>query len=132
MLGARVEHLAPKAASLDAISAKTGESGLRETSYELTGSATGLIEWMAVNQWIYRTSPTSPWQPFASKTSGKDGKGPAYLVKRERPARHREDRTYCQTMITPRGRAKLSELLAQGGLPLSASRKGQWRPPLKA
>lgn len=115
-LGAKVERLAPKADAHDLLAAKIGEAGLMETSRALTGRAMALIEWMKDNKWIYRSNYTGPWLPYADKLVA------GYLVVRERAEKHREDRSHPQTMVTPKGRAKLAEILSQGDL-LTGNRK---------
>jgi Rha family phage regulatory protein len=127
-LGAKVERLASKADAFDLLSAKTGESGLMETSRELTGRPMALIELLKVWKIIFRESETSAWQPYARYGES----GAAYFAVRERPDRYRENVSHPQCMVTAKGRAWIAELLGQTGLPLPASRKGKWRPPLKA
>lgn len=109
-LGAKVEHFADKAETLDRIAARDGEAGLQQTSKEITGKANALIDWMSRNGWLFRRNDNSAWIGRQDKIDS------GYLVVRERPSKQREDRTHPQTMVTPKGRVKLASLWNQGDM----------------
>jgi prophage antirepressor-like protein len=110
VLGAKVENLAPKAAALDLIAAKTGEENLSDCAKTLGQRPGRMFDWWAVNGWLFKRRDGGPWRANQAKIEA------GLLVQRERPDRTRPDRSHVQVMVTPKGRAKLAELLTQGDM----------------
>lgn len=117
MLGAQVEHLAPKAAALDLIANKSGAESVSTTAKGLRIRPGDLFAWLDNNGWIFRVRDGAPWRGYQTKIDA------GYLTVRETPDRTRDDRTFMQVMVTPKGRARIAELLTQGDLLQSGAKR---------
>lgn len=104
-------EMAPKAAALDRISAKDGESSLQQASKELFGRANAIFPVLHAIGWIYRRDTWCPYQEYVSR---------GFLAVREIECPDGKARS--QTVITPKGRAKLAEGLS--GLRQAAAAPG--------
>lgn len=116
-LGAKVEYLAPKAAALDLLAGKKGDESISTTAKALGMRPGHLFQFLDSKGWIFRARDGAPWRAYQAKLDA------GYLVVRETPDRTRDDRTFPQVMVTPKGRAKLAELLTQGDLLQSVSKR---------
>jgi anti-repressor protein len=110
-LEADVALLAPKAAAHDLLSTKTGEENITTCAKALGRRPGWMFDWLSLNGWTFRARDGAPWRAYQSKIEG------GYLAHRERPDRTRDDRSFVQVMVTPKGRAKLAELLARSDAP---------------
>lgn len=110
MLGARVEHLAPKAAALDLIANKSGSENISTTAKGLRVRPGDLFAFLDEKGWVFRARDGAPWRAYQAKIDA------GYLAVRETPDRTRDDRSFMQVLVTPKGRAKLAEMLTQGDM----------------
>jgi anti-repressor protein len=117
-LGAKVEHLAPKAAALDLIADKSGAENISTTAKGLRIRPGELFTFLNNKGWVYRAHDGAPWRAYQAKIDA------GYLVVRETPDKTRDDRTFMQVLVTPKGRAKLAEMLTQGDMLRSNTKRG--------
>lgn len=117
MLGAKVEHLAPKAAALDLIAAKSGAENITTTAKGLRMHRGDLFAFLDNKGWIFRSHDGAPWRAYQAKIDA------GYLTVREMPDKTRDDRSFMMVMVTPKGRAKLAEMLTQGDMLQSGSKR---------
>jgi Rha family phage regulatory protein len=101
-------RLAPKAAALDLLATKTGDENITTTAKGLKMHPGDLFQWLDKNGWIHRTHPGAPWRAYQTKIDA------GLLVVRETPDKTRDDRSFMQVLVTPKGRTKLALLLSQG------------------
>lgn len=97
--------LAPKAAGLDRLAARNGAENISDTAKALGKRPGFLFDWLHDHRWIFRRHDKAPWRGFQDKLDS------GLLVHVERPDKRREDRTFTVCLVTPKGRARLAELI---------------------
>ena len=105
-----IQVLAPKAAALDRLAASTGSLNITSTAKVLKIPPGKLFERMDRLGWIYRRQPGAPWVAYQARIDA------GLLEHAEYPDGRRPDRTFSVVMVTPRGRAKLADLIERDRL----------------
>lgn len=103
----QVQEQAPKVAALDRIASAYGALCLTDTAKALQMRRGDLIQWMQEHSWIYKR-PGTAWLPYQPRVQS--GLLVLKVVTRGDAA---ETRLYDQTLVTPKGLARLSELLGR-------------------
>jgi anti-repressor protein len=111
---ASVAALAPKAAALDRLAAKRGSENISDTAKALGMRPGQLFDWLPAHRWIFRRHEKAPWRGFQDKLDA------GLLDHVESPDPYRPDRSFTTCMVTPKGRARLAELLEREQRSLTA------------
>lgn len=103
----QVQEQAPKVEALDRIASARGALCLTDAAKALQVRRTDLIQWMQQHTWIYKRQGTA-WLPYQPRVAS--GMLTLKVVTRGEGA---EERLYDQVLVTPKGLARLGELLAK-------------------
>ncbi len=107
---AKVVEMTPKAEAFDRLDAAEGSHTVRPASKMLEYPERKLTKWLEINRWAFRQSGKGPLQAYVEKRNA------GYLDHRLetfKDAETGEDRTRIQMVITPKGMARLAQLLPQ-------------------
>lgn len=101
----QVAEQAPRVAALERISSARGAVCLRDAAKALDMRPSDLIAWMQQHSWIYKRPGTS-WKAYQPRiTTG------LLTMKVVTRGEGESERLYDQVLVTPRGLARLAELL---------------------
>lgn len=103
----QVQDAAPKVAALDRIASARGALCLTDAAKALQVRPSDFIQWMQEHAWIYKRAGTA-WLPYQPRV--RDGLLVLKVVTRGTDA---DARVYDQTLVTPKGLARLGELMAR-------------------
>lgn len=109
---AKVIEMAPKAEAFDRLDTAEGNLTVRPACKVLGIMETKLTKWLELNGWAFRQNGRGPLQPYAAKRLG------GFL---DLKLRHYEDpktgeaKTEATMVVTPKGMAKLAQLLPVEG-----------------
>lgn len=107
----RVEALSPKAAALDRLTDAEGALCITDAAKALGQPPRKLFTWLEHNSWIYRRPGGSHWIGYQARiTAGLLEHKVKRIERRDQP--DQPPRFVEQVLITPKGVAKLAELLA--------------------
>ena len=104
--------MAPKAEAFDRLDTAEGNLTVRPACKVLGIMETKLTKWLELNGWAFRQNGRGPLQPYAAKRLG------GFL---DLKLRHYEDpktgeaKTEATMVVTPKGMAKLAQLLPVEG-----------------
>lgn len=101
----QVVYLEPKAAALDRLASKHGSETISDTAKTLRIRPSDLFVWLSNHHWIFKRHSTGPWRAMQDKIDA------GYLVHVESVDRSRDDRTFTVCRVTPKGRARIAEML---------------------
>lgn len=103
---------APKLQAFDRLASAGGAVCLTDAAKSLKVARNVLIDWMHANRWIYRRTGSATWVAYDSALQTR------YLVQRAAVVRRDDgsDKAVSQTLVTPKGLAKLAESLAHDGV----------------
>lgn len=102
----QVQEQAPKVEALDRIASAHGALCLTDTAKALQVRRGQLIQWMQEHSWIYKR-PGTAWLPYQPRVHS--GLLVLKVVTRGEAA---ETRLFDQTLVTPKGLARLGELMS--------------------
>jgi anti-repressor protein len=109
----RVEDLAPKAAALDRLTDAEGALCITDAAKALGQQPRKLFTWLEQNSWIYRRPGGSHWIGYQVRiTAGLLEHKVKRIERRDQP--DQPPRFVEQVLVTPKGVAKLAEMLAPG------------------
>lgn len=103
----QVQEQAPKVEALDRIAGARGALCLTDAAKALQVRRTDLINWMQIHSWIYKR-PGTAWLPYQPRVEA--GMLVLKVVTRGSGA---EERMFDQVLVTPKGLARLGELMAK-------------------
>jgi anti-repressor protein len=107
----QVNEQAPKVAALETIAGARGALCLTDTAKALKVRRSDLLQWMQEHSWIYKREGSN-WKAYQPRiTAGML----AYRVVARGPVG--DERLFDQVLVTPRGLARLAELMARQGEP---------------
>ncbi|WP_314712915.1 phage antirepressor KilAC domain-containing protein [Sphingobium yanoikuyae] len=104
----QIAQLAPKAQALDRLESSEGSVGPRLAAKMLNMPERKFIKWLEANHWAFRQNGIGPLQAYKEKRER------GYLEHRPHTFRDQvsgEDRTVIQMVITPKGLARIAQLL---------------------
>jgi phage antirepressor YoqD-like protein len=103
----QVQEQAPKVAALDRIAGARGAHCLTDTAKALQVRRSDLIAWMQEHSWIYKR-PGTAWLPYQPRVQAG-----LLVLKVVARGEAEEARLFDQTLVTPKGLARLGELMAK-------------------
>lgn len=103
----QVQEQAPKVEALDRLASAHGALCLTDAAKTLQMRRTDMLQWMQERMWIYKR-PGTAWLPYQPRVQ--QGLLVLKVVTRGEDA---ETRMYDQTLVTPKGLARLGELMAK-------------------
>lgn len=109
---AQIEELTPKAAALDRLDCAEGDMTVRPSSKVLNYPERKLTHWLQANRWAFRSGGKGPLQGYVDKRNS------GYLshkLGRYENTQTGEWETSITLMITPKGLAKLAQVLPTEG-----------------